>query len=498
MSRKMLCLTIITSFTVSSIKEEKDREKRIAILAATELPAASIDLSEFNLTELVNGMFNKALNGTKKFFSFLSVTSYSSFAFHKVSILIYNISNLKNVDPGKFPMRYCYCLNNRTNDLTDFTALLLDIIGNSTSYLKEIFKSTSIVSVSQSNETDCIYLCVLTGRTGRNLSDLWELTKKSPVINYTFSGTAFTPVATRMPSWAKPLAPDRHEVSTTNIQPEGPVVALIEHASTSSVFLGAHGQPSHENGAHSMGIGSWAKGVASKGREISVTKLPLWVQGIASDGREISSTGTTSWTKTVAQKGDDGSYRTFPSWTLERHKIDSPGAPSWTQDAKSEAHELSSAGGPSWTETVDPKGFDISSTKMPTLVRDTTLKEPETPLKMEPPWTLSTVQIHDNLSGMHIPSRCSQANFKEIAVTSPSLMVIIQIINPCVMELCRFFQQCLCVSQRGYARIETIRYCIQYYSWYLNHATYICLRVKRISYTYTLKQKCLANICKSI
>lgn len=86
--------------------------------------------------------------GTKKLFSLLSVTSYSSFAFHKVSVTIYNseclstllhaeafsfaqpvhqdtdfsppllaVSNVKSVDPGKFPM-HCYCLNNVTNDLT--------------------------------------------------------------------------------------------------------------------------------------------------------------------------------------------------------------------------------------------------------------------------------------------------------------------------------------------------------------------------------------------
>lgn len=88
--------------------------------------------------------------GTKKLFSLLSVTSYSSFAFHKVSVTIYNsecwcfaqlrssfsptacatrhwfffffslppVSNAKNIDPGKFPLHYCYCLNNVTNDLT--------------------------------------------------------------------------------------------------------------------------------------------------------------------------------------------------------------------------------------------------------------------------------------------------------------------------------------------------------------------------------------------
>ncbi|XP_070604753.1 HERV-H LTR-associating protein 1 [Erythrolamprus reginae] len=115
-----------------------------------------------NLTGMVNGMLNTALRGTKEFFSLLSIVSYSSYAFHKVSIVLYNISSLKNIDPTKFSTRYCYCLNNRTNDLTDFTALLVDIVGNSTSYLTEIFKSTSIVSArllegasSQQATTEC-------------------------------------------------------------------------------------------------------------------------------------------------------------------------------------------------------------------------------------------------------------------------------------------------------------------------------------------------------
>ncbi|XDC78292.1 hypothetical protein R6Z07F_009465 [Ovis aries] len=173
--------------TVSSLREEERREKGIAFLDTTELPARSVDLSALNLTELVNGMLNRALKDSKNFFSLLSVTSYSSFAFHKFSVAIYNISNLKTVDPANFPTRYCYCLNNRTNDLSDFTALLVDVIGNSTSYLTEIFKSTSILSVSQTNGSDCIFICVMTGKSGRNLSDFWELVEKSPVINYTFT-----------------------------------------------------------------------------------------------------------------------------------------------------------------------------------------------------------------------------------------------------------------------------------------------------------------------
>lgn len=34
------------------------------------------------------------------------------------SLSLPTVSNVKNVDPDKFPMHYCYCLNNVTNDLT--------------------------------------------------------------------------------------------------------------------------------------------------------------------------------------------------------------------------------------------------------------------------------------------------------------------------------------------------------------------------------------------
>uniref|UniRef100_A0A674JSG6 HHLA1 neighbor of OC90 n=1 Tax=Terrapene triunguis TaxID=2587831 RepID=A0A674JSG6_9SAUR len=303
----------------------------------SELPAKSVDLAAINLTELVNGMLNTALKGTKKFFSLLSITSYSSFAFHKVSVAIYNISNLKNVDPSKFPMRYCYCLNNMTNDLTDFTALLVDIIGNSTSYLTEIFKSTSIVSVSQSNDSDCIYICVMAGRTGRNMSDFWEMIEKSPVINYTFSSN---------------------------------MSALLGH-------------------------------------------------------------GTTRPPPTTME-----SYDILPQMQPSR----------------------------AFTPSV---GYVLCL------------------------YIFSEFRVIFLLG-------CPQATLKEPSMNSPPVTFMAQKINPCVMELCKFFQQCLCVNQRRNSRKEAMRYCIEYYSWFLKNATYVCERVKRMAYSQTLKQKCLTNICKSV
>ncbi|GCB78538.1 hypothetical protein scyTo_0020121, partial [Scyliorhinus torazame] len=117
----------------------------LIVFISMELPVESFDPAGIDLTELVNRMINRTLEGNQQFFSLLSVTSHSSFALHKVSILIYNISSFWNIDPSIFPMKYCYCLNNRTNDLTDFTAVVVDFVGNTTSYFKEIFKSSSIL-----------------------------------------------------------------------------------------------------------------------------------------------------------------------------------------------------------------------------------------------------------------------------------------------------------------------------------------------------------------
>ncbi|KAM8811094.1 HERV-H LTR-associating protein 1 [Eudromia elegans] len=401
----------------SGIRRENKREKHTAVLATAELSAKSVDLAAVNLTELVNNMLGTALKGSKKFFSLLSVTSYSSFAFHKVSVTIYNISNLKGVDPGKFPVRHCYCLNNTTNDLTDFTALLVDILGNSTSYLTEIFKSTSILSVNQSNNSDCIYICMMTGQTGRNLSNFWEMLDKFPVINYTFSSntSADTDLDLIVSSSMK-LQEDLNKTMDTS----------AEH--------------------------TWR----SKREGIPPTRVP-------------------SWPKTAGVKGSG--FQSLENWDVWKAR----GTVGAVKDATATtpAAEMSAT----WTQPVLPQETsklmqadpDVSSSALST-----------------PPYRPGVVVM------LHSATRCPQAVLKESLGTSPPVTVIAQKINPCVMELCRFFQLCLCVSRRRYSRKEAMRYCVEYYSWFLKNASYVCEKVKRKVYSQTLKQKCLANICKSI
>ncbi|XP_064559686.1 HERV-H LTR-associating protein 1 isoform X2 [Zonotrichia leucophrys gambelii] len=436
MSLGFLCLFLVFS-TASCLRKENKKEKQLAVLATAELPAKSLDLAAINLTELVNGMLSTALRGTKKLFSLLSITSYSSFAFHKVSVTIYNISNAKNIDPGKFPMHHCYCVNNVTNDLTDFTALLVDIIGNSTSYLTEIFKSTSILSVRQSNDSDCIYICVMAGQTGKNLSDFLEILDKSPVINYTFSRN-----------------------TSSDLDLDSIFSSFVKLQEDSNKTLDSSAE-------HVWTFKSTRTPLAQKGAEIPTvptTRFPLWP-------------------RTAGAKG---------LWFPSPH-VDAPRPQGMARPPLSPGGSLalSPALQPSltdtsmlWMQTVSPQEASKVMQTEPDL--------PSTVLSLPPSYRPGvTLKLYS-------ATRCPQGMLREPRVTSPPVTLVVQKINPCVMELCRFFQLCLCVGHRRYSRKEAMRYCVEYYSWFVKNASYVCERVQRVAYSHTLKQKCLKNICTSV
>ncbi|XP_031446748.1 HERV-H LTR-associating protein 1 [Phasianus colchicus] len=431
LSLGFLCLFLVWNIA-SCIRRENKREKQAAVLATAELPAKSVDLAAVNLTELVNGMLSTTLRGTKKLFSLLSVTSYSSFAFHKVSVTIYNISSLKNVDPGKFPMHYCYCLSNVTNDLTDFTALLVDIIGNSTSYLTEIFKSTSILSVRQSNDSDCIYICVMTGQTGRNLSDFWEILEKSPVINYTFSSNTSSDLDldSVFSSFMK-----SQEDSNKTVDPSG------EHPQT---------------------FKSTSTPVALKREDSPNTTPPPWTKMIS-----VKASGFPPLHVDTSRSRGTAEVPPASEGTLVTSPV--------LQPSPADANVL-------WVQTVPPQDASHIQTEqdLPSSVLSSPPYRPGLILKL------------------HSAARCPQAILKDAYLTSPPVTIVLQKINPCLMELCRFFQLCLCVGQRKHSIKNTMRYCVEYYSWFLKNASYVCERVKRVASSHTLKQKCLRNICKSI
>uniref|UniRef100_A0A8C6EEV8 HHLA1 neighbor of OC90 n=1 Tax=Moschus moschiferus TaxID=68415 RepID=A0A8C6EEV8_MOSMO len=486
--------------TVSGLREEERREKRIAFLDTTELPARSVDLSALNLTELVNGMLNRALKGSKSFFSLLSVTSYSSFAFHKFSVAIYNISNLKTVDPANFPTRYCYCLNNRTNDLSDFTALLVDVIGNSTSYLTEIFKSTSILSVSQTDESDCIFICVMTGKSGRNLSDFWELAEKSPVINYTFTSniSGVLGAATRESALTSQLTPTSQQTLPRTSPPHGVQRAGVSTLRTSSGTDTT--PPSEEEQTLNTNMlpelparATATLDVASPTLPASATRKVARTPWVTAQRQAQASTLPTPWAQVTSEKTPGGPpWETLPSLptspkaeeTMNTRSLSQP--PAGTAATVGSPSQTSPTSGPSTPGTQTP-----GPTKAPA---------PKYPQAGDLPavWTFIPGEESALIPGTHQFSRCPEPLLKEGTVTTAPFALTVQKLNPCLMELCRFFQQCLCTSQKREPRMEAERYCLDSYSWFLKNATYICQRVKRVFHSHTLKQKCLENICKSV
>ncbi|NXK02386.1 HHLA1 protein, partial [Herpetotheres cachinnans] len=452
----------------------------------SELPAKSVDLAAINLTELVNSMLNTALRGTKKLFSLLSVTSYSSFAFHKVSVTIYNISNVKNVDPGKFPMHYCYCLNNVTNDLTDFTALLVDIVGNSTSYLTEIFKSTSILSVRQSNDSDCIYICVMTGQTGRNLSDFWEMLEKSPVINYTFSSNTSSDLGKY--SLGNKRKQQQHFMKLQE-DPNKTVDLSAEHAWTFKSEqplsdLNAQPDPLQLLGRawpHRQPCSPAPVSMARRTdtcfillvhvRHVNLEMQLHCLRGLYSAGKAgLSTHGQSLLLVTQMEKTADNHIAA--AFALHVWALFTPAGAC----GGGHPHHAKCAPLTVWSLVV----FSEPQHGICSIARNL------------------MGQVFELVQSCIFFLGCPQAVLKESRVTSPPVTLIVQKISPCVMELCRFFQLCLCVGQRRYSRKEAMRYCVEYYSWFLKNASYVCERVKRVAYSHTLKQKCLKNICMSV
>ncbi|XP_054354061.2 HERV-H LTR-associating protein 1 [Pongo pygmaeus] len=486
--------------TVSGLRGEERKEKGVAFLATTELPARSIDLSALNLTELVNGMLSRALKDSKKFFSLLSVTSYSSFAFHKFSVAVYNISNLKTVDPAKFPTRYCYCLNNRTNDLSDFTALLVDIIGNSTSYLTEIFKSTSILSVSQSNESDCVFICVMTGKSGRNLSDFWEIEEKYPIINYTFTsglsgvlgaatrGTARTSKPTTKSQKTLPSTSSQHWTQST------PWASALRSSPWTETAAPSETEETLNTGRPpelpARATATWVS--ASHTLPDLATRRVARTQWVTADRQTWASISSVPWAQTISEKKPGGS-----PWETRS----SPPTTAGTEEAMNTTSLLAPAAGimatPGSPSQASPtSGAFTHGTQTPSPTKATAPRDPQTgDLSAEWPFTPDEEPVL--VPRPHQVSRCPQPLFKVGAMAAAPLTLAIQRLNPCLMELCQFFQQCLCMSQRS-PRTEDMRYCLEYYSWFLKNATYICQKVKRVSHSHTLKQKCLENICKSV
>ncbi|KAM5281030.1 HERV-H LTR-associating protein 1 [Ctenodactylus gundi] len=477
-----------------SVLREERKEEGVALLASTELPARSVDLSALNLTELVNGMLSRALTDGRQFFSLLSITSYSSFAFHKVSVAVYNISNLKTVDPAKFPTRFCYCLNNRTNDLSDFTALLVDVVGNSTGSLTEVFRSTSLLSVSQTEESDCIFICVMAGKAGRNLSDFWELVEKSPVLNYTFTS-----------SLPGVLGPHSSAKGSKRPYGQGEPLVPMSTVSTASVAAMHGGGPVCSHQGNHWDFKTYSPNPANATADKLQLLGPECTPAIIPEDLPLGSRNcfiirrgnnrAQRPTSRPPSPGHSHPERCLPDPTRREATNGQP----WTSIMtvpRDQTIDEKATRGPPWGTRSSPspsEHSEVLSTRSP-LGAAGAMARPSSPA-----WPSPTSGIITRSTQTPSPTKapapkdpqteCPQVLLKEGIMTAAPVTLAIQKLNPCLMELCRFFQQCLCGSQRRNPRTGTTRYCLAYYSWFLKNATFLCERMKLMPHSHS---KCLA------
>nr|XP_020473360.1 HERV-H LTR-associating protein 1 isoform X2 [Monopterus albus] len=441
-------------------RHQDDRHRR-HIQNSTETPAGLIDPAAIDLTPLVNTLINSSHSGSRQLFSLLSVTSYSSLALHKLTLLVYNISSIRSLESSVFRRRFCYCVTNETNDLTDFTAVLLDVMGNSTSYLHELFKSASILSVSQRNDSGCIYICVMAGTVGRELPALWEVDSITPLFNQTIikgphrigSDSSF-----RLPV-------ERHQLPTnlSHVAPSG----------MSSVFrvqATAHVSP--------------APTITAPGPQETPQHFTAAVLQSAADTAEM----TKMWTTAQAQASErptvtilqPAAVSTQPVATVS---VPAAAAPFSTTQASMVSHRptvFSPGVNQTWLSAHPERTTGLSPahpTEGPVAARRTTARsraeEPEKPgcPRRRPPPISRLTSGGPATVGAHK-------------------------LQPCVLELCRFFSQCLCRPFSHKTRMK--RYCDDRHPWYEEHTPEVCWRVRRVAFSRNLKQRCLTKMCNNL
>eukprot|EP00073_Rattus_norvegicus_P048482 XP_017450726.1 PREDICTED: otoconin-90-like [Rattus norvegicus] len=98
-------------------------------------------------------------------------------------------------------------------------------------------------------------------------------------------------------------------------------------------------------------------------------------------------------------------------------------------------------------------------------------------------WPITPEKEPARVPATHHVSNCPRPLPKEEAITDTPLPLTMKKLNPCLMELCRFFQQCLCSVRKRDFSSEATRYCVEYYSWFLKNATLICQKIKRVSHS---------------
>ncbi|XP_060940476.1 HERV-H LTR-associating protein 1 [Limanda limanda] len=548
------------------------------VLDSTEVPAEHMDPAAIDLTALVNTLINSSQSGSRQLFSLLSVTSHSSLALHKLTLLVYNISSIRSLQSDVFRRRFCYCVSNDTNDLTDFTAVLLDVIGNSTSYLHELFKSASILSVSHRNNSSCIYICVMAGKTvscpGPEAPELWDVGSISPLFNQTIIEGRLG--VGNVSSFRFPVDWNQLPTNQSHMSPSGGSSVM-----TSRVHATDHGEspvPDHDTAV------TTAKMAAAP----QLTSVVQQSQTTA-DAPERTTVKPTHTTMKPTQTTMKPTVNTEQATTAPQPTTRSTTttAASTTQLTTVSSEHVSSSPVVSLTRMTSSSHLRITTRPAldplnpaldplnpaldplnPALDPLSPALEPLDPLSpaldplnpaldplsraLDPLDPLSPAldplnpdldplsSALDPLSPALDPlnpaldplnpaldplspaldplSSCSSSELESDdtqqatretrgcpwrrpeqgggATSSSTTTVDAHKLQPCVLELCKFFSQCLCRPVGRGTRAS--RFCDDSFLWYETHTSEVCRRVRRISFSRNLKQRCLTKMCSKL
>ncbi|XP_038143403.1 uncharacterized protein LOC119785079 [Cyprinodon tularosa] len=447
----------------------------------SEIPAENIiDPTAIDLTPLVNTLINSSQSGSRHLFSLLSVTSYSSLDLHKLTLLVYNISDIKSLESSLFRRRFCYCVTNDTNDLTDFTAILLDVMGNSTSYLHELFKSSSILSVSQRNNSECIYICVMAGKMGRDLSGLWDVGSITPLFNQTI-----VEGPNKVTNLSSLRLPDEWHQLPTNL---------------------SHVSPSRMSSMLSSRVSSTANALPNLSRTSSTTlKLTVTTpeHPTFSMSTEITESLSTVWRPETPNTRSSQILTTLLSRTTQAAPQAVVITSALTASSTRTTKQPTTATVTSKFTSTPPAATAVLSALMNLIETNTSTSERSLQTTSMRPSTIRPTghPTAPTTSGATATNQYRETErpgcpWRRLEPSSKTMTVGELKLQPCVLELCKFFSQCLCrpFSQKT----RTKRYCDDSFLWYEEHTFEVCRRVKRVSFSRNLKQRCLSKMCSKL
>ncbi|XP_026230431.1 uncharacterized protein LOC113171909 [Anabas testudineus] len=520
----VICISTILLLLFSQAFKHswQDYRHKREILDSTEISAEHIDPAAIDLTPLVNTLINSSQSGSRQLFSLLSVTSYSSLALHKLTLLVYNISSIKNIENNMFRRRFCYCVTNETNDLTDFTAILLDVMGNSTSYLHELFKSSSILSVSQRNNSNCIYICVMAGKMGREVPELWEVESITPLFNQTI---VEGPHRGNISAFRLPVEWHQLPINLSHISPPGMSSMLTSRvhstANVSPTIMDETAAPTATiTAAQTLTTAQQRATVSPPGQSTAETKQTM---GQTSTPQQTTTqTVTTQLVMTTRRTPDTEKTTAFLQLsTTSSSPTTSTPLTTVLVTAAAAVTVVNSQSPASRTQlptTSEPSTLSLS-TSLTRLTTDSHLPETTNQHMTSAVHPTRLSPVHPTVGSTNTRRTTGPLSRRTTTPSTPvqtekpgcpwrrpeltsewasssTTTVSAHKLQPCVLELCKFFSQCLCRPFSHKTRLK--RYCDDSHLWYEKHTSEVCRRVRRISFSRNLKQRCLTKMCSKL